>query len=116
MNNTVFMFSDRLYNKLKWAVMILMPALSALYVGLAELWGLPGALTVSGTMALLAAFFGTLLGISTKNYNQAPTPSDGLIEYEELEQGIDLNFSTTAEMRDLIKKDQLLFEVVPKRG
>lgn len=116
MDSTVFMFSDKTYARLKWIVMIFIPALSALYVGLAQLLGLPGALAVSGTLALLASFFGTLLGISSRNFNQLPTPTDGVIEYQELDDGIDLTFSTEAEMQELIKKGELAFRVVPKRG
>lgn len=58
------------YDKLKWICLILMPAVSALYFGLAQIWGFPYAEQICGTIAIVQTFAGSLLGISCANYNK----------------------------------------------
>ena len=62
--------NDKVYDTLKWIVMIVLPAISAFYVALAPVWGWPrpedAALTINAVTALL----GALLGISTAEYNK----------------------------------------------
>lgn len=62
--------NDKVYDILKWIVMIVLPAISAFYVALAPVWGWPrpedAALTINAVTALL----GALLGISTAEYNK----------------------------------------------
>lgn len=60
--------SNKLYDVLKWIALVVLPALSALYLGLAGLWGFPCGEQVSGTIALIDTFLGALLGISSANY------------------------------------------------
>lgn len=62
--------TNNLYDKLKWTVLIGLPAISALYFGLSQIWGLPYAEQVVGTIAVIAVFGGTVLGISSHNYNK----------------------------------------------
>lgn len=60
--------SNKMYDVLKWVALVALPALSALYLGLAELWGLPAGQQVSGTIALVDTFLGALLGVSSVRY------------------------------------------------
>lgn len=62
--------SNNLYDKLKWVAMILLPALSVLYLALAGLWNLPYPEQISGTVMAIDTFLGAILGISTNNYNK----------------------------------------------
>lgn len=62
-------FSNDMYDRLKWVAQILIPALSALYFGLAQIWGFPYGEEIVGTMACIDTFLGVILGISTYNYN-----------------------------------------------
>ena len=61
--------NDKLYDALKWLVMIVLPALTTAYVGLAAIWGFPCAEEVSKTSAVVCTLLGALLGISTAQYN-----------------------------------------------
>ena len=62
---------DRVYDVLKWIVIVLLPALSALYYGIAQVWALNiYAEQVVGTIAIVETFLGALIGISTMNYNR----------------------------------------------
>lgn len=63
---------NEVYDAVKWVVTILLPALSALYAGLAVLWGFPAGVEVSGSLGLLAAFLGAIINRSTKKYNEIP--------------------------------------------
>lgn len=62
--------NNKVYNVLKWVSLLFLPALGALYVNLAEVWGLPFATEFSETMDYIGTFFGVILGISTLSYNK----------------------------------------------
>ena len=61
---------DRVYDCLKWIVMIVLPALSTAYVGLAAVWGWPLADEVAKSCSVVCVLLGALLGISTAEYNK----------------------------------------------
>lgn len=62
--------SNKVYDILKWVAQILLPALGALYFGLAKIWGLPYGEEIVGTIALIDAFLGAILQISTNAYKK----------------------------------------------
>ena len=63
--------SNNTYDILKYIAQYVLPALGALYFGLAKIWGLPYGTEIVGTIALVDTFLGTLLGLSTKSYNKS---------------------------------------------
>lgn len=64
---------DRIYDVLKWVVMVVLPALTTAYVGLAAVWEWPYAEEVAKTSAVVCTLLGALLGISTAEYRKAGT-------------------------------------------
>ena len=62
--------SNELYDDLKFVAQILLPALGTLYFAIAQIWGLPYAEQIVGTVTAVDAFLGALLGISTHNYRK----------------------------------------------
>jgi len=62
--------SNGIYDVLKWLVVIVLPALTTAYVGLAAIWGWPYATEVAKTGAVVCTLLGALLGISTAQYNK----------------------------------------------
>lgn len=62
--------NDRIYDILKWIVMIVIPALTTAYVGLSAIWGFPYAEEIAKTSAVVCTLLGALLGISTAQYNK----------------------------------------------
>ena len=58
------------YDILKWITMILIPALTTAYVGLSAVWGWPYSTEVAKTSAVICTLLGSLLGISTAEYNK----------------------------------------------
>ena len=62
--------SNNGYDRLKWIALIFIPAIGALYFGLAQIWGFPYGEEIVGTLTLIDTFLGALLGISTAQYNK----------------------------------------------
>lgn len=62
-------FSNNTYDKLKWVAQILLPALITLYGTVAMALGLPYTDIAVTIIGAFDAFLGTILGISTKKYN-----------------------------------------------
>ncbi len=69
------LLSNRVYDVLKWIVMVVIPALTTAYVGLAAIWNWPYATEVAKTSAVVCTLLGALLGISTAQYNRLEPPN-----------------------------------------
>lgn len=61
---------SKVYDVLKWICIIGLPALGALYFGLAQIWGFPYAEQIVGTLSLVETFLGAVLGISSLTYKK----------------------------------------------
>lgn len=81
--------SNKLYNILKWVSLVGLPAISALYFGIAQIWGLPYSEQIVGTIAIIETFIGTLIGITSANYK-----GDGTLMVD-----------TTREDKDVVRLD-----------
>lgn len=62
MNNKVFDF-------IRFIGEIVLPALGALYFGIAKIWGFPYGQEIVGTLAVITTFIGAIVGVSRKKYN-----------------------------------------------
>jgi DNA-directed RNA polymerase subunit E'/Rpb7 len=60
--------TGKTYDRAKFIALILLPALGALYFSLAQIWGLPAAEQVVGTITILDTFLGAVLRISSNTY------------------------------------------------
>lgn len=60
--------SNKTYDILKWIAALVLPALATLVIALAGIWGLPYGEAIGATITAVDAFLGTILGISSKNY------------------------------------------------
>lgn len=69
--------SNKTYDILKFIAQIVLPALGALYFGLAQIWGFPYGDEIVGTISVVDAFLGAVLGISTAQYNKAQKDING---------------------------------------
>ena len=69
-------FSNRVYDILRWVSQIALPALGASYFGLASIWGWPYGEQIVGTLSVLTACLGTLLGISKAKYAKAQAEAE----------------------------------------
>lgn len=105
------MITGKLYDYLKFLAQILLPALGALYFGLAGIWGLPSAEEVVGTIVVVDTFLGVLLGISQNQYLNNKVGAGTLhVEKDETgETGMRLELDQTPEQ--LAAKDEVRFKV-----
>lgn len=68
--------SNKWYDCLKFLAQIVIPALGACYYGLASIWGWPYGEEIVGSLSVIDAFLGALLGISTVQYNKTKTDNN----------------------------------------
>lgn len=71
--------SNKLYDTLKFTALILLPALGSLYFALAGIWDLPEPEKVVGTITVVDAFLGVVLGLQSNVYNKSGAGLDGAI-------------------------------------
>ena len=64
------MMSNSSYDWWKWVAQIFLPAFGALIFALAQIWNIPYAEQIVGTITAVDAFLGALLGISSVYYNR----------------------------------------------
>ena len=61
---------DRVYDILKWIVMLCLPALASLITCIGAIWHLPNASQIADTIVAVNAALAAMLGISTINYQK----------------------------------------------
>lgn len=109
------MLNSKLYDALKFIAQILLPALGTLYFTVAQIWGLPNADEVVGTVMAVDAFLGVLLGISTKNYNDSDAKYAGQINVIQGADGVTKTYSMElhSDPTKLDEKSEVTFKVNP---
>ena len=68
---------NRVFDTLKWIVMVVIPACTTAYVGLAAIWGWGYAEPVAKTSAVVCTLLGALLGLSSISYYKPQPPDEG---------------------------------------
>lgn len=107
-------FSNRVYDILKWTAQVFLPAFGAAYYSLAEIWHLPNATEVVGTIVVVDTFLGALLGISTVAYNKSDAPYDGVIHVGSEGEDRDVYSLVMNDYpNELPKRSSVTFKVVP---
>lgn len=61
--------SNKTFDVIRTIVEIVLPALSAAYFGLSEIWGLPVPDKICGTIAVAITFISAFLNVKRKQYN-----------------------------------------------
>jgi len=60
---------NRVYDVLKWVALICLPAIAVFYATLGAAWEFPFVMEITITINAIALFVGTLIGVSTIQYN-----------------------------------------------
>lgn len=100
------------YDKLKPLVQVVLPAVATLYFALANIWNLPNAEQVVGTIAAITTFLGVVLGISTSNYNKSEDGYDGNFVVNETDDTLSFVLQLDKEPEDMVEQSQVLLRVV----
>ena len=62
--------NNKVYDVLKWVVMIVLPAAGTLYAALSTVWGWPHSEEIVTTITAVDTFLGAVLCISSATYNK----------------------------------------------
>lgn len=98
--------SNGAYDALKFVAQILLPAAGALYFALAEIWGLPAAAQVVGSIVAVDAFLGAVLGLSTAKYNKSDAAFDGDFVVHDSADGAKVSLDLSTDPDQVIFGDQ----------
>jgi hypothetical protein len=104
------------YSRIKWFVMIVLPAISAAYFSLSDLFDLDNALQVMGVCSILATFLGAVLLNSNKNYQASEERYDGDMVVTETEDGDTFRLALNAPPEILAAKGEVTFKRVVEQG
>lgn len=74
--------NSKLYDALKYITMIVLPALTTLWLSVGSIWGFPYVEPIGATLTAITAFLGAILGISTSLYNIREQRKDELTEMQ----------------------------------
>jgi len=109
------MITGKLYDYLKWLAQVVLPALGALYVALAGLWGLPAAEAVAGTILAVDTFLGVVLGISQVSYAKSDERFDGQMDIQTVgdRKTFQMSFTDDQQLDRVVEGDkkEVLFRV-----
>ena len=67
---------DKVYDVLKWVVLVVIPACATAYVGLDSVFGWGYGEVVAKVSAIICALIGSIIGISTAQYNKLKKESE----------------------------------------
>lgn len=118
------LMSNKLYDRLKFIAMVVLPALVVLYLSMAPLWGLPKQEEVAGSIAALDVFLGALLGISSSQHKQnvavakafatnAPVEG-GKIVFQETGGEPEVNLILSGNPKDWEGQQEVTFKIQPR--
>lgn len=96
------LFTNSVYDKLKYFALIVLPALGALYFGLAQIWGLPETEKVIGSIAVVDTFLGILLKQSTDKYYRTGSNFDGEVNVTPEDGGNKVQIAFNTPPEDLV--------------
>ena len=104
------LMDSRIYDRLKLAVLIILPALGSLYFGLSQIWGFPAGEEVVGSISLISVFFGTIVDQASSRFKQSG--ADGqLIVNEDPDAEEPYSLELNQNLLELAEKDQIMFGV-----
>lgn len=107
------LLNDRNYNVLKKSATIILPALAALYIGLAQIWHFPKVEEVAGSIALLNTVLGGVIQASKKSYYANNAQYVGEINIHEPGDGTKqiFSFELNEDPEKFRTKDEVTFRV-----
>lgn len=108
-------FSNKLYDVLKYVVEVILPGIGTLYFTLGTIWGFPYGDQVVGTCAAVALFLGLAVGYSRRSYDKSDAKYDGNIEIEETEDAKTFALNLNGDPNDLDQQKSVTFKVGPPK-
>ena len=110
-NSPKTILSDRMYNGLRAASTVIMPALAAFFFGLFQIWQVPHADQISGTIALLNTFVGALVVFAKMIHDVSGAKYDGTLALEDNAEGTTNLRLLQIDPEALLTKSTITFKV-----
>lgn len=107
----IVQFTGPAYDFFKRVAQIWLPAMGTLYFTLAQIWHLPSAEEVVGSVMAVDTFLGILLGISTSAYNNSDARFDGTMHVVNTDDGTELHLKSVDPVA-ITTKPSIVFKVV----
>lgn len=107
-----FVLPAKVYNFVKWLVLIVVPAFSTLYFTLGNQFGWTNVEAVIGTCAAVATFLGGILGISNHQFNKVKYWGDVVISEGPDGTIIDHMAFNDVPTGDISKRDEVVLKVI----
>lgn len=74
--NNQMKLSNKAYDTLKYIALIALPALQVFWLTIGKIWNISYTVEIGATIGAVALLLGTLLGVSTSNYNKEQRGDD----------------------------------------
>lgn len=104
--------SNKMYDRVKFVVQILLPAIGTLYFSLGNIWSFPNIEQVIGSISSVNVFLGVLVGISSSVYNGRPNVYNGELQIETGDDGaISPKLVLEATIEELSSAESVVFKV-----
>ena len=105
---------NKVYDVLKWIVVLVLPAFGTFYSALAGIWGFADPDKVVGTITATTLFLGVILGISTLSYNKSGDNFDGTLTVDDSSSETTMYSLDVGDNLDaLATKKQIVLKVAP---
>jgi hypothetical protein len=99
------------YNRLKKTATIILPAVSALYIALAQIWHFPKVEEVAGTVTALNTFLGVLIQVSKKSYYASGAQYAGEIKVVDDGTKKTASLVVNGNPEDILSMDEATFKI-----
>lgn len=105
------LLSDGIYSKLKHTASIVLPAVSALYIALAQVWHFQHVEEVVGSLTAVNAFIGALVALSTRTYNNSDAKYAGEIKVTDDGLKKTASLVVNGDPEDMLKMEEATFKI-----
>lgn len=107
------LLNDGTYTTLKHTASIILPAVAALYVALAQFWHFPKVEEVAGSIAAVNTFIGALVALSAKSYNDSGAKYIGKMLVNDTGDRTVVQFKIDDDLdaRDVVKMPEVSFKL-----
>lgn len=108
-NGTIF--TNPLYDKLKFIALVLLPALGTLWFAVASIWGLPNTVQIVGTITAVDTFLGVILHLTTNSYYKNGQNFDGTMLVHDTPEKTTFSMELNTDPQDLPGKHSVELNV-----
>lgn len=105
------MMGDRAYKLVDALAVLILPGLGTAYFALAQIWGLPAAAKVVGTITVIDTFLGVLLKAAQNSYDKSDSNYDGQMVISEMNDKKVYQLDLEGDPEDMDSKKKVTFRV-----